>query len=66
MTARIWGAHAARVLVSASSPKQSSCKEVRWVAKKKKKFAMTETPSPAREGACAPQITAAAQLNLTR
>ncbi len=39
MTARIWGAHAARVLVSAPSPKQSSCREMRWLPKKKKKFA---------------------------
>ena len=51
----VWGAHAPRVLVSAPSPKQSSGREVRWVSEKKKKFAMTGTSSPAREGACAPQ-----------
>jgi hypothetical protein len=49
MISHIWGAHAPRVLVSAPSPKQSSCKKVAWLPKKKKKFAMTGASSPARE-----------------
>src|SRR5438105_12859999 len=44
----IRGAHAPRVLVSAPSPKQS-------VIVVRLKFAMARAPSPAREGACAPQ-----------
>ena len=39
MNVNLWGAHAPRVLVSAPSPKQSSCREAKQLTKKK--FAMT-------------------------
>jgi len=42
MSAHVWGAHAPRVLVSASSPKQSFSREVHSLPEKKKKFATRE------------------------
>ena len=51
-----WGAHAPRVLVAA--PRRNSLLDCR--SYRKKKFAMARAPSPAREGACAPQTSEAA------
>src|ERR1700738_3630748 len=45
-----WGAHAPRVLISAS--RRNVCEIITLLLEK---FAMTRASSPAREGACAPQ-----------
>jgi hypothetical protein len=42
MNMYLWGAHAARVLVSAPSPKQSFSREVNSLPEKTKKFATRE------------------------
>jgi hypothetical protein len=58
------GAHAPRVLVSAPSPKQSPGFKEESFLLEKEKVRDGETPSPAREGACAPRKTAGARLPL--
>jgi hypothetical protein len=66
MTARIWGAHAARVQAMTSPSSRTFSSSLGPIAFFCRKIVSARPPKPAREAACAPQITAAVQVNLTR
>ncbi len=50
----LWGAHAARMLVSPAAPKQASPSAVRF-SPVEEKVRDDGAPSPTRGGACAPE-----------
>jgi hypothetical protein len=66
MTARIRGAHAPRVLAMAFRDRELFSGSLEPTYAYGWKMVSGRAPKPARAGACAPRITAAAPLNRTR
>ena len=65
MTAHIWGAHAARVLAMTSPSSRTFSRLLSTYLPEYQEDRFGEAAENSTRAACAPQISAAAQVNLT-